>query len=337
MEAALKVVQIVRDRSSANKKAHEAAYYSARKAIVVALENLDAAVKGGNQGAAEDAVLQLYKIQNDAFYTTAQKLFATRKADQDDVRAAEDTLKTSFVDLTEDEPDAVKIEDEGVDSYTSEDVDSGGKVRAAVAPVTGTYGPSKKEREGLDDGGDKKRAATPVGAEDKGVANTNHCKDDGKVHCKNEDADSSEKATENLDDGGGKKRAGTTDDEYINGSSCEDIAAAFAGEQVENQVNKKSRNNDVDIDNVKSIKVTGCGFQGANGVYARSDSSYSGAPQFTRHGEYNGESAFYHMYRVKPRGCSKGFWRISVSPYETTYIRPIISDRIFLYVLSDKI
>ena len=84
MEAALKLAQIVKDCSSANKKGHEARYNYARKAMDIARQNLHAAVNGSNQEEF-DAALQLFKIHNDAFINAAEKLFAARKAEQDDV------------------------------------------------------------------------------------------------------------------------------------------------------------------------------------------------------------------------------------------------------------
>ena len=171
MEAALKLAQIVKERSAASRIEHEERYNDASNAIDVARQNLDAAVKGGNQGAVDNA-LQLYKIHSDGLYYAAAKLFAARKAEQDDAKAAEDTIEASFVDLTEDEPGVVKIEDEGVSKYKGEDVDDdGGKVRAADVPMTGTDEPSKKAREDLDDGGGKKRAATTMSGEERKEGN----------------------------------------------------------------------------------------------------------------------------------------------------------------------
>ena len=108
MEAALKLAQIVKDRSSANREEHEAMYNYARKAMDVARQNLHAAVNGSNQEEFDaalqlfdvarqnlpaavngsnqeefDAALQLFKIHNDAFINAAEKLFAARKAEQD--------------------------------------------------------------------------------------------------------------------------------------------------------------------------------------------------------------------------------------------------------------
>ena len=84
MEAALKLAQIVKDRSSANREEDEARYNYARKAMDIARQNLHAAVNGSNQEEF-DAALQLFKIHNDAFINAAEKLFAARKAEQDDV------------------------------------------------------------------------------------------------------------------------------------------------------------------------------------------------------------------------------------------------------------
>ena len=85
MEAALnKLAQIVTDRSSATRELHEAMYNYDRKAMDVTRQNLHAAVNGSNQEEF-DAALQLFKIHNDAFIDAAEKLFAARKAEQDDV------------------------------------------------------------------------------------------------------------------------------------------------------------------------------------------------------------------------------------------------------------
>jgi len=74
MEAALKLAQIVKDCSSANKKLHEASYNYARKAMDIARQNLHhAAVNGSNQEEF-DAALQLFKIHNDAFINAAETL-----------------------------------------------------------------------------------------------------------------------------------------------------------------------------------------------------------------------------------------------------------------------
>jgi uncharacterized Zn finger protein len=61
MEAALKLAQIVKDRSSATRELHEAMYNYDRKAMDVARQNLHAAVNGSNQEEF-DAALQLFDI-----------------------------------------------------------------------------------------------------------------------------------------------------------------------------------------------------------------------------------------------------------------------------------
>ena len=72
-----------------------------------------------------DAALQVYKIRSDIFYTAAEELLAARKEEQE---------QSSFVDLTEVDPDVIEINDEGVDS------DGGGKKTPDVQPNYPNYG-----------------------------------------------------------------------------------------------------------------------------------------------------------------------------------------------------